>query len=49
MKYEDNISSLLVRFEDGDEIAYHINWLTGLAEMFVAVGIEYLEEMSVAL
>lgn len=49
MKYQDNITTLLVRFEDGDEICYQMDWANGIAVMLGAVGIVYIEEMERAL
>lgn len=49
IKVKKGVTTYLVRFSDGDEIAYLINWDTGLSLLHGAVGAELVEVMGRAL
>lgn len=49
MKYEDSISTLLIRFDDEDELCYQIDWSDGWSCIVGAIGCEFVEVMGRAL
>lgn len=49
MKYKDNVTELLLRFDDEDELLYHIDWSSGWSFIVGAIGCEFVEVMGRAL
>lgn len=49
IKADKDVSTYLIRFDDGDELAYQIDWHTGLSLMMGAIGAEFVEVMGRAL
>lgn len=49
IKAEKDVSTYLLRFDDGDELAYQIDWYTGFSLMMGAIGSELVEVMGRAL